>query len=322
MLSSLSTDAVSVRVPATSGNCGPGFDAIGLALSLHNQITLQLAPRDSLSVSGQGQSELSGRVQTIAHQAAHRAFQALKIEVQGVHLTLENQIPLSRGLGSSAAAIVGGLVAASAWAQKNRGAALSNPQLLDLATEIEGHPDNVAPALLGGLVVSAVREDGKVSAIRVAAARFPRFAVWIPDSQLATHAARGVLPASYSRADAVFNLSRAALLVAALGSGDFEALGEALRDRMHQDYRAPLVPGFAAISGAALESGALGVTLSGAGPSILAWLPEESEAARAMEAAARGAGVAGRVLELAVDELGAGEGRDSAISQTQYNSGV
>lgn len=302
---STSSDAVSVRVPASSGNCGPGFDAIGLALALHNRLTLQLAERDALSVTGEGQTELSSRAETIAHQAAHRAFEALGIQIQGVHLTLENEIPLSRGLGSSSAAIVGGLVAASAWAQKNRGVALSSAQLLDLATALEGHPDNVAPALLGGLVVSAVGEDGHVSAIRLAVPHFPRFAVWIPDSQLATQAARGVLPANYSRADAVFNLSRAALLVAALVAGDFGALGEALRDRMHQDYRAPLVPAFAAISDAAREGGAYGVTLSGAGPSILAWLPEGSEAVAAMEEAARGAGVTGRVLGLEVDETGA-----------------
>ncbi len=303
----LAADAVTVRVPATSGNCGPGFDATGLALALYNRVTLQRADRDGLSALGEGETELSNRPATIAHRAAHRVFEALQLggEIPGVQLVLHNHIPLSRGLGSSSAAIVGGLVAANFWAQKHHRRALSRQHLLDLATEIEGHPDNVAPALLGGLVVSALGEDGQVVAVRVTAAHFPRLAVWVPDSKLATKTAREVLPAQYSRADAVFNLSRAALLVAALAGGDFEALGEALRDRMHQDFRAPLVPGFAAIARAARENGAYEVTLSGSGPSILAWLRPASGAVAAMEAAARGAGVSGQVLELEVDEIGA-----------------
>ncbi len=295
-------NSVSVRVPASSANCGPGFDSIGLALALHNHLTLQIAEKDGLSVSGEGETELSGQSQTIAHQAAHRVFAALQMQVAGVHLTLENRIPLARGLGSSSAAIVGGLVAANKWAQTFENRALSTQNLLDLATEIEGHPDNVAPALLGGFAVSALGEKGKVTSIRLQNARFPRFAVWIPGAELSTNAARGVLPENYSRADAVFNLSRAALLVAALANGDFEALSEALRDKIHQDFRAPLVPGYDAISRAALENGAYGVTLSGSGPSILAWLPENSDAIGAMESAARRAGVAGRVLELEIEE--------------------
>lgn len=303
------SSAISVRVPATSANCGPGFDSIGLALALHNQLTLQIAGNDGLRVLGEGEIELLARPQTIAHRAAHRVFAALEIEIAGVHLTLDNRIPLSRGLGSSSAAIVGGLVAANLWAKLYRDRALSTQNLLDLATEIEGHPDNVAPALLGGFVVSATRENGQVSAVRVPIDSFPRFATWIPDGELATQSARGVLPESYSRADAVFNLSRAALLVSALVAGDFEALREALRDKIHQDFRAPLVPAFGDISRAALENGAFGVTLSGSGPSILAWLPRENgpvaEAIAAMENAARDAGVAGRVLELEVEEKGA-----------------
>ena len=296
--------AVTVRVPATSANCGPGFDCLGVALTLHNQITLQVGENDALEVSGEGAFELQNNPQTIAHRAAHRVFEALSISIAGVHLKLENQIPLSRGLGSSSAAIVGGLVAANAWAQKNRDCALSTQEILDLATEIEGHPDNVAPALLGGFVVSARAENGAVSSIRLANPKFPRLAVWIPETELSTKVARGVLPDSYSRADAIFNLSRSALLVAALSTGDFEALREALRDKMHQEFRAPLVPAFEAISRAAMDAGALGVTLSGAGPSILAWLPAQSAAIAAMQNAARAAGALGRVLELAVDERG------------------
>ncbi len=298
------SNRVSVRVPATSANCGPGFDSLGLALALHNDLALQVGDFDTLEVEGEGALELQNNAQTIVHQAAHRVFAALSIPVAGVELRLRNRIPLSRGLGSSSAAIVGGLVAANAWAHKHRNRALSQPELLDLATEIEGHPDNVAPALLGGFVVSARNEAGAVTSIQLPVRHFPRFAVWIPETELATKTARGVLPAAYSRADAVFNLSRAALLVAALASGDFEALREALRDKIHQDFRAPLVPGFREISRAAEDGGAFGVTLSGAGPSILAWLPTKNDAVAAMENAARATGIAGRVVELEVDEEG------------------
>lgn len=295
---------VSVRVPATSANLGPGFDSLGLAFALYNELKLEISTADSLEVEGEGAAALQQHPQTIAHQAAHRVFQSLQLPIQGVHLSLRNQIPLARGLGSSSAAIVGGLVAANEWARQNENRALSMQELLDLATDIEGHPDNVAPALLGGLVVAAMGER-HVPAIPVPVPRFPRFAVWIPETELATKTARGVLPATYSRADAIFNLSRAALLVGALAASDFSALSEALRDKIHQDYRAPLVPGFAAISTAANGAGAYGVTLSGAGPSILAWMPEESAPiVKAMRQAATDAELAGRVLELEVDLQG------------------
>lgn len=295
-----------MRVPATSANLGPGFDSLGLAFSLYNRLDLTLSETDSLHVEGEGAVQLQESPQTIAHLAAHRVFEALGLKISGVHLQLSNQIPLARGLGSSSAAIVGGLFAANEWTQQHENRSLSSSELLDLATKIEGHPDNVAPALLGGLVVAATSETGRVAAVTVPIRHFPRFAVWIPAASLETKVARGVLPASYSRADAIFNLSRAALLVAALAAGDFNALSEALRDKIHQDFRAPLVPGWNSISHAAREAGAFGVTLSGAGPSILAWMPENSAPiVHAMQSAAREAGVEGRIEELQVDTGGA-----------------
>lgn len=298
---------VSVRVPATSANLGPGFDSLGLSLALYNHLSLRVSDQDSLSTQGEGAAQLSGQTHTLAHTAAHRVFAALEIEVEGVELSLHNRIPFSRGLGSSSAAIVGGLVAANEWARKHHNLALGSSQLLDLASEIEGHPDNVAPALMGGLVVAATGENGAVSALKVPVAAFPRFAVWIPDAELATKTARGVLPDTYSRADAIWNLSRAALLVAALASGDFSPLSEALRDKIHQDYRAPLVLGFESISRAALEAGAFGVTLSGAGPSILVWMPENcAPIMEAMRSAVQSEKIAGRVGEFEVDWEGCG----------------
>ena len=298
-------------MPATSANLGPGFDALGLALDLWNTLALSPCDADSLSVQGEGAGELAGATTTIAHAAAHRVLRALDCDVAGVHLQMHNAIPLARGLGSSSAAIVGGMLAANQWAHRAHDLALSPHQLLELATTIEGHPDNVAPALMGGLVAAACEQDGdklKVAAVRVPMKKWPQFAVWIPDAKLSTHTARGVLPASVSRADAIYNLSRAALLVAALAAGNFEALREALKDKLHQAQRAPLVPGFDAIARAATESGALGATLSGAGPTILAWIAPDADAEKVrahMEVAANSSHVAGRALLLRASEAGA-----------------
>ena len=226
----------------------------------------------------------------------------------GVRLRLHNAIPLSRGLGSSSAAIVGGIVTANEYARQHEGRALEMAQLLNLANQIEGHPDNVVPALLGGLVASVVSENGEVVAVRVPVPNCPRFVVWIPDAELETKAARGVLPASYSRADAVFNVSRAALLVAALAVGDWGALAHALDDHMHQPYRVPLLAGWELLGQAAREAGALGVTLSGSGPTILFWAQTSAIAQTvrvAVEAAAQRQGLAGRALELVAVEQGA-----------------
>ena len=298
-----------MRVPATSANLGPGFDALGLALDLWNTLSLASCDKDSHSVAGEGADELAGATTTIAHEAAHRVLRVLDCDVAGLHLQMHNAIPLARGLGSSSAAIVGGMLAANAWATRAHGAALSPHQLLELATTIEGHPDNVAPALMGGLVAAACESNGDdslaVAGVRVPVKAWPQFAVWIPDAKLSTHRARGVLPDSVSRADAIYNLSRAALLVAALSAGDFVALREALKDRLHQAQRAPLVPGFDAIVGAAQNAGALGATLSGAGPTILAWSAPGADASAvksAMETAASSSHVAGRALILAASE--------------------
>ena len=298
-------------MPATSANLGPGFDALGLALDLWNTLSLADSDKDSLSVAGEGARELNGATTTIAHEAAHRVLRALNCDVAGVHLQMHNAIPLARGLGSSSAAIVGGLLAGNVWAHAAHEKSLSPRQLLELATTIEGHLDNVAPALLGGLVAAACEQNGEtldVAAVRVPIEAWPQFAVWIPDAELSTHKARGVLSDNVSRADAIYNLSRAALLVAALGAGDFEALREALKDKLHQAQRAPLVPGFAEIVRAATDAGALGATLSGAGPTILAWIAPNADAERVragMEAAAASSHVAGRALIVGASEAGA-----------------
>lgn len=294
---------VSVEVPATSANLGPGFDCLGVSLGLWNRLELRPAARDELFAQGEGEAQLQGRTISLAHEAARLAWDELGLEPRGFAISMRNAIPFARGLGSSSAAIVGGLFAANEWARLHRGAALSSAQLLDLATRIEGHPDNVAPALLGGFTVCATREDGRTFALTPPVAAAPRFVLWIPSSELSTQRARAALPPVYLRADCVFNLSRSALLVAALTTGDFVALGESLRDRVHQDFRAPLVPGWLELGEAAREAGALGTTLSGAGPTILFWLSPENDGAafaHSIEKAARTHGLEGRVLELPV----------------------
>lgn len=304
---SVSSSSVWVRVPATSANLGPGFDALGLALDLFNTLALAPAAADALTARGEGAVELGGQTTTIAHDAAHRVLRALECDAPGVHLSMDNVVPLARGLGSSSAAIVGGLLAANEWAHREHGHFLSPRELLEMANAIEGHPDNVAPALLGGLVAAATGEAG-MAAVNVPVKQWPRFVAWIPDAKLSTHHARGVLPDMVSRADAIYNLSRAALLVAALSAGQWDVLGEALNDRLHQNQRAALVPGWSEISAAARAGGAAGATLSGAGPTILAWVAPDADAQRvkaAMENAAQSAGVPGRALALEVSPSGA-----------------
>ena len=299
---------VRIRVPATSANLGPGFDSLGLALDLWNEIALQIGPADLCQARGEGAQSLPQNGPNIIHRAAHQTFEKLEIAVAGVELELENAIPFARGLGSSSAAIAGGIFAANQLARRDFGRFLSAAQCLDLATSIEGHPDNVAPALNGALVICATRDDGKVASVAPQIARFPQFCLWIPDTQLETKKARAALPETYARADAVFNLSRAALLVAALIEGDFSVLGEALRDKIHQDFRAPLIQGWEILHKSAQNAGALGVTLSGAGPTLLGWCETAANAVQlesAWQKSARENELGGRVLRVKPSEKGA-----------------
>ena len=180
--------------------------------------------------------------------------------------------------------------------------------LLTLATKLEGHPDNVAPALLGGLIISLTREFGEVLASRAPVQKFPRLVVFIPQSELETKTARGILPTHVSMIDATFNIARASFLVNTLIKEEWEYLGEALRDKLHQDHRAALMPAYDGVVRTATLAGALGATLSGAGPCVLAWLPNETSVVEnaiiAMQNAAAESGILGAAQEVAVDEEG------------------
>lgn len=301
---------ITVRVPATSANLGPGFDTLGLALCLYNTVTLRTNDNrvldERVRISGEGAGLLATDESNLAYSSAQKLFALLGVRADFT-LEMHNEIPLSRGLGSSAAACVGGLVAANEWAKKHFEQSASRDELLTLATRIEGHPDNAAACLLGGFVVSA-QDENRAWAVKVPVQKWPHFAVWIPDEPLPTKEARAVVPTQLSREDAVFNISRAALLVAALSTGDEDALREALHDRIHQTQRAPLVRGYDDITQVAIENGALGATLSGAGSTILLWAPHQSSTRSSFETSVRDVtqshGFSGRFLWLLADEEG------------------
>lgn len=293
--------SVTVRVPATTANLGAGYDCLGLALALHNEVTLSRADLPSVEIEGEGADSLPRNGDHLVLRAVAAAAGAAERELPPLALRQVNRIPLARGLGSSSAAIVGGVVAAN----ELFGLGLSARQLLDLATQVEGHPDNVAPALLGGLTVCCSVEN-EVLVKRLEVAPGLACVVAIPDFEVATHQARRALPETVPHADAVFNLCRVGLSVAALISGEFALLGEAMRDRLHQPYRAHLVPGMDDAIAAALAAGAHGACLSGSGPTIAAFVSAAGEeVGAAMEKAFTRAGVRARAQVLALSAEGA-----------------
>lgn len=294
--------SVRVRVPATSANLGSGFDALGLALALYNEVTAQESDGVTVHVEGEGAGRLPPNQHNVVARGVQMAYEAAGRAFKGCALTCLNRIPAARGLGSSAAAWVGGLVAGNALL----GDPLSRPALLAMAARAEGHPDNVAAALYGGLTVSCARPDGRITAVALPVPAAVRWVVLVPTVTSATAEARAVLPASVPRSDAVFNVQRVALLLAGLQTGRLDVLDVALDDRLHQPYRLRLFPWMPAVVDAARRAGALGCVLSGAGPSLLAAVGDDAEpVARAMETALRAAGIEGTARTFAVDTEGA-----------------
>src|SRR5580765_2061821 len=292
---------VRVRVPATSANLGPGFDALGLALALHNEVTVEEADRVSVTVEGEGSGRLDAGARNVVARGVALAFEIAGRALPGARLHCVNRVPLSRGLGSSAAAWVGGLVAANALL----GEPLDRDGLLAAATRAEGHPDNVAAALFGGLTVSCA-DGARVIAIGLPVLREIEWVVLLPETESSTREARAVLPESVPRADAIFNVQRVSLLLAALGAGRIDLLELAMQDRLHQPYRRRLFPWMDAVAAAGRRAGALGCVLSGAGPAMLAAVRGRGDdVARALERALREAGIEGRALSLPVDAAGA-----------------
>ena len=311
--------SVTVRVPGTTANLGPGFDCLGAALNLYNQFRFSGLDSGEKSVQISVSGAEAERVATDEGNLVYRAFTAvykqLGLAPPLVKIAIQLGFPLARGLGSSATAIVGGIVGANCLA----GSPLERSSLMRLAIALEGHPDNVVPALLGGCrlavseteTISDSEEDSSASDLDWTICEVPWHPdlipiVAIPDFELSTEAARQVLPEMYRRADAVFNTARLGLLLRGLESGSKEWLRAALQDRIHQPYRQSLIPGYDAVRAAALAAGAYGLVISGAGPTLLTLtntLRAESVAA-AMETAWLQSGIKAEVRKLAIDSQG------------------
>ncbi len=292
---------ICVRVPATSANLGPGYDAVGLALSLSMRISLERTPEPKVEVHGTGADLIPCSTDHPAYRAALFVAEMVGEHDAHFHLIQENDIPPARGLGGSAAALVGGAVAANDLL----GRSLAAPALLDLVCRLDGHPDNAAPALLGGLVIGTLTPEG-ISAVRLEPKNLKAI-VAVPDFAVSTSAARHALPDSVPHKDAAFNVGRSGLLLGALATGEYHLLRVAMQDRLHQPYRSHLIPGLEDVIEAALSNDAYGACLSGSGPTVLAFAPEEhaQRIATAMRAAFEQHGVLAKAWSLDVDLAGA-----------------
>ncbi|MBI4289683.1 MAG: homoserine kinase [Chloroflexi bacterium] len=294
-------DKIAVQAPATTANLGPGFDCLGMALDIFNELTVEHGPF-CISVEGEGAGQIDATENNLVFRAMARVFNRVEKPIPELTLTCRNRIPLARGLGSSAAAIASGLVAANGLLGKPLGL----DELVQLGAKMEGHADNVAPALLGGCQL-VVQEAGRYVSFPVPVPLGLRAVLFIPDFAMSTAHARKVLPASVTRGDAVFNVGRAALLTMGLSAGKLDYLRVGTQDRLHQPARQSIFPAMGSIFQAALEAGALGSFLSGAGSTILAFTEGESMSGaigQAMQTAAARLGVHGRVAAARPTALG------------------
>jgi homoserine kinase len=297
---------IRVAVPASAGNTGSAFDSLGLAYGLTNEVLVETDAPPGVLAEGEG-AELLRKGETNLVQSAFERFAEVTGKRMPPHrLTLVNRIPFGRGLGSSAAAIVGGLLAADAL----HGTRLGAEGLLKIALPMEGHPDNVAPALYGGFVLTVLDVgdvNGPLTVIPMKAPPDWRAVLYVPDLVIPTKQARAILPAGVPRADAIYNHSRVGLLVAALLQNRPELLRVAMQDRLHQPYRSKLFPAMDALIRAGIDGGAWGACLSGAGSAILAVASgEKAEGVAAkLRAAASDLKVPGRTLVLEIPASGA-----------------
>lgn len=290
---------IRVRVPATSANIGPGFDAMGLALELYNEFEFEKL--DS-GIEFTGFEERYRNEDNLVLRTVRRFYEAAGLNLKGIRIGIREGIPVSRGLGSSAACIVGGLMGANAL----EGQVLSKQELIRLAVDIEGHPDNVVPAFEGGLTVSfSEAASVRYERIPFESGRLCLYAL-IPDFEVSTEKARKVLPEAYPLEDAVYNISRTAMLVARLVNGNFSDLWPVLKDRVHQPYRSRLIEGFDAIEKELKRIGFDGLFISGAGPTLMGVLarPDE-EKERALEAFLETLQAHWTMMPIAIDGQGA-----------------
>ena len=287
-----------VTVPASAGNAGPGFDSFGLAYGLHNEVVVDTEKPGAFQVEGEGVEELERGAANLVSLAMQVFSQETDRALPEHGLHLINRIPFGRGLGSSAAAIVGGMAAADALT----GAGLSRDELMALALKVENHPDNLSAAIHGGAVLTVFHDSirGPFQCVQLPVPSDWRAVLFVPDQVSPTEEARALLPREVPRRHAIFNHSRVGLLVAAFLNGEPEHLGLAMQDRLHQPYRAELFPAMGRLMKSAAEAGAWGSCLSGAGPAILAITGKNrtGKVSSAMEETASGLAVNGRSLVL------------------------
>ena len=256
---------ITLKVPGTSANLGPGFDTLGIAINLYLNLSAKISNKFLVEFSGEGEEQIEKGINNLIIKSYKRYFHKVKEPIIPIELSIDNEIPLKRGLGSSASAIVGGLLLAQRMAKKK----ISEQELLNMATSIEGHPDNVAPALLGGMTACCVVKN-KVIVSSVKIPKKIKLTAIIPNLTISTKEARNILPQSIPFKDAVFNVQRAVLLVNSFNSSELENIHYFFSDKLHQDYRKGFIPGFDEAVKKGLESGAIGVYLSGSGPTIMA----------------------------------------------------
>lgn len=259
-----------IKVPATSANMGPGFDCVGVALELYNELWAEETD-GGIDISSADGRDIPKGEKNLIYTTIKGFYDREGLKLPGVKIVQKDSIPMTRGLGSSAACIVGGLLAANAMSGRN----YTVDRLALMAAELEGHPDNSNPALMGSMVVSAMH-DGEMSRIKINVPENLTFGVLIPNFALSTAESRAVLPKEYTRAQAVFNSSRTGLLIAAMMTGNLEALRVAVDDEIHQPYRKKLIRNYDDIFEKARENGSLAEYLSGAGPTLMTLITDET----------------------------------------------
>lgn len=288
-----------IKIPATSANLGAGFDALGLALTFHNFVNI--AESDHIEISSTDGLDIPRDERNLIYKSAKDLYNVCGKKLDGLYLEQTNNIPMTRGLGSSSACIVAGLVGAN----ELLGKPLGDDDIVDLAAQIEGHPDNTAPALLGG-IVTAVFDGKRVHWVKQEVFTSLKFVAVIPDFEMKTDEVRGILPKTISHKDAVFNLSRAALFSASLLTGKYENLKTAVDDRLHQPYRLPLISNGQDVFDFAYSHGAYAAYISGAGPTIMCIIDSDNKYfAGKMKFSLDNSGLSGwQVMELGIDNEG------------------
>jgi len=263
-----------IKVPATTANMGPGFDCFGMALNLYNELIVEESDRFLIEIKSETPLMFMTTEDNLIYQVITRFYDKIGKKMPKLKLTQYDKIPMTRGLGSSSACIVAGLFAAN----ELTGKPMTKDELAQMACQIEGHPDNVAPAVYGGLIVAVLEGEEKIlHHIKISPSDELSFVTFIPDFQLSTAKARRILPSGYSKADVIFNISRASLFIASMMSKNWDNLPVSVNDRIHQPFRGAFIPGMDKIFEHAKNEGAKGVFMSGAGPTIIAITTRKNE---------------------------------------------